>query len=60
VTVVTKGEMLFNDPKDGLGAIRYGGLEWMRAGGGARHGDEMKAGASNSIQGFQLWVALPP
>ena len=60
VTVVTKGEMLFNDPKDGSGAIRYGGLEWMRAGGGAWHGDEMTAGASNSIQGFQLWVALPP
>jgi redox-sensitive bicupin YhaK (pirin superfamily) len=60
ITVVTKGEMLFNDPKDGSGAIRYGGLEWMRAGGGAWHGDEMTAGASNSIQGFQLWVALPP
>jgi redox-sensitive bicupin YhaK (pirin superfamily) len=60
VTVVTKGGTLFNDPKDGSGAIRYGGLEWMRAGGGAWHGDEMTAGASNSIQGFQLWVALPP
>lgn len=60
ITVVTKGEMLFNDSKDGSGAIRYGGLEWMRAGSGAWHGDEMTAGASNSIQGFQLWVALPP
>jgi redox-sensitive bicupin YhaK (pirin superfamily) len=60
VTVVTKGEMLFNDPKDGLGAIRYGGLEWMRAGEGVWHGNEMKAGASNTVQGFQLWVALPP
>lgn len=60
VTVITKGEMLFNDPNDGQGAIRYGGLEWMRAGGGAWHGDEMKAGASDTVQGFQLWVALPP
>lgn len=60
VTVVTKGEMLFDDPKDGQGAIRYGGLEWMRAGSGAWHGDEMKAGASDKVQGFQLWVALPP
>jgi redox-sensitive bicupin YhaK (pirin superfamily) len=60
VTVVTKGEMLFNDPKGGVGAIRYGGLEWMRAGGGVWHGDEMKAGASNTVQGFQLWIALPP
>ena len=60
VTVITNGEMLFDDPKGGSGAIRYGGLEWMRAGGGVWHGDEMKVGASNSIQGFQLWVALPP
>jgi redox-sensitive bicupin YhaK (pirin superfamily) len=60
VTVVTKGEMLFSDPKAGTGAIRYGGLEWMRAGGGVWHGDEMRAGASRSIQGFQLWIALPP
>ncbi|MDL2409772.1 pirin family protein [Rhizobium calliandrae] len=60
ITVVTKGEMLFNDPKDGSGTIRYGGLEWMRAGGGVWHGDEVTAGASNSIQGFQLWVALSP
>lgn len=57
VTVVTSGEMLL---KDGQGAIRYGGLEWMMAGGGAWHGDEMKAGASETVQGFQLWLALPP
>jgi len=60
VSVVIKGEMLFDDPTGGHGAIRYGGLEWMQAGGGAWHGNEMKAGASDTVQGFQLWVALPP
>jgi redox-sensitive bicupin YhaK (pirin superfamily) len=59
-TVIAKGEMLFNDPSDGQGAIRHGGLDWMRAGGGAWHGDEMKPGASDTVQGFQLWLALPP
>jgi redox-sensitive bicupin YhaK (pirin superfamily) len=59
ITLVTQGEMLFDDPKGRHGAIRYGGLEWMRAGGGVWHGQEMKAGSSDVVQGYQLWVALP-
>lgn len=60
VSVVTKGNMRFHHPTEGEGVIAYGGLEWMRAGGGIWHGDEASAGDSPSVQAFQLWVALPP
>jgi redox-sensitive bicupin YhaK (pirin superfamily) len=60
VTVVTEGDMHFDDPNAGTGTIDYGGVEWMRAGGGVWHGKEMSAGLSQRVQGFQLWVALPP
>jgi redox-sensitive bicupin YhaK (pirin superfamily) len=59
LTVVTGGELRFDDPQNGRGVIGFGGLEWMQAGAGTWHGDEMSAGASESVQGFQLWIALP-
>jgi redox-sensitive bicupin YhaK (pirin superfamily) len=60
VTVFTDGDVTFDDPGAGHGTIGYGGVEWMRAGGGVWHGQELSAGASATAQGFQLWVALPP
>lgn len=60
VTVVTEGNLHFDDPEAGRGAIGYGGVEWMRAGGGVWHGKEMSAGSSETVKGFQLWLALPP
>jgi redox-sensitive bicupin YhaK (pirin superfamily) len=60
VTVFTKGDVRFEDPQAGEGTIAYGGVEWLRAGGGVWHGKELSAGASSRAQGFQLWVALPP
>lgn len=60
ITVITEGDVRFDDPVSGSGTIDYGGVEWMRAGGGVWHGKEMRAGASASIKGFQLWIALPP
>lgn len=60
VTVFTKGDVHFDDPVAGVGALAYGGVEWMRAGGGVWHGKEISAGESATMQGFQLWVALPP
>jgi len=60
VTVVTEGNLHFDDPEAGTGEIAYGGVEWMRAGGGVWHGKEMSAGTSARVQGFQLWLALPP
>lgn len=60
VTVLTQGEFRFDDPASGSGAIRPGGVEWMRAGGGVWHGKEMTPGDCPRIRGFQLWLALPP
>jgi redox-sensitive bicupin YhaK (pirin superfamily) len=60
VTVFTKGDVRFEDPQAGEGTITYGGVEWLRAGGGVWHGKELSAGASSHAQGFQLWLALPP
>jgi redox-sensitive bicupin YhaK (pirin superfamily) len=60
VTVFTRGDVRFDDPGAGKGTIAYGGVEWLRAGGGAWHGKELSPGASPRAQGFQLWVALPP
>ncbi len=58
VTLITQGDVRFDDPDAGTGTIGYGGVEWMRAGGGAWHGKEMSRGGSARIQGFQLWIAL--
>lgn len=60
VTVFTQGDVRFEDPQAGEGTISYGGVEWLRAGGGVWHGKELSAGASARAQGFQLWLALPP
>ncbi|MBX3501216.1 MAG: pirin family protein [Alphaproteobacteria bacterium] len=60
ITVFTAGDVRFEDPEAGEGSIAYGGVEWMRAGGGVWHGKELSPGTSSRAQGFQLWVALPP
>src|SRR5262249_40157085 len=59
VTVFTRGAAHFEDPTAGEGTIAYGGVEWLRAGGGVWHGKELSMGASAPLQGFQLWLALP-
>ena len=60
VTVLTQGRMNFEDPEAGSGTLGYGGVEWMRAGGGVWHGQEMSPADVPRVQGFQLWLALPP
>ncbi|OLU05893.1 MULTISPECIES: pirin family protein [Pseudomonas] len=59
VTVITEGNMHFDDPDAGSGTIGYGGVEWLRAGAGVWHGKELSSGTSARVQGFQLWLALP-
>ena len=59
VTVFTEGHMRYDDPAGGSGKIGYGGVEWMRAGGGVWHGKEMSPGKVERLQGFQLWLSLP-
>lgn len=60
ITLITEGNLRFEEAESGSGTIDYGGVEWMRAGGGVWHGKEMSVGTSSRIQGFQLWIALPP
>jgi redox-sensitive bicupin YhaK (pirin superfamily) len=59
VTVLTQGRLRFDDPAVGSGTLDYGGVEWMRAGGGVWHGKEMSRIDTGRVQGFQLWLALP-
>lgn len=60
ITVVTEGDLRFDDPTDGTGHIGFGGFEWMRAGNGVWHGKELSGGTTPRAQGFQLWIALSP
>jgi redox-sensitive bicupin YhaK (pirin superfamily) len=60
ITVIVDGDLRFDDATDGSGYIGFGGLEWMRAGGGVWHGKELSGGHSPKAKGFQLWIALPP
>ncbi|WAC48225.1 pirin family protein [Asticcacaulis sp. SL142] len=60
ITVLTEGDLRFDDPVSGSGTLSYGGVEWMRAGNGVWHGKEMSPGTAARIKGFQLWIALPP
>jgi redox-sensitive bicupin YhaK (pirin superfamily) len=60
ITVLTDGDLRFDDPQSGTGTIDYGGFEWMRASGGVWHGKELTGGQSQNARGFQLWIALSP
>lgn len=60
ITVITEGDLRFDDPGDGTGTIGFGGFEWMRAGAGVWHGKELSGGRSPRAKGFQLWIALRP
>ncbi|MDB5577547.1 MAG: Pirin domain protein [Bradyrhizobium sp.] len=58
ITYVMAGSVGYEDTDGFKGVLPEGGLEWMKAGGGAWHGGG--PGSSDHIQGFQLWIALPP
>lgn len=60
VTVLAEGDLRYDDPEHGQGTIAYGAVEWMRAGGGVWHGQELSRGDTSHVRGFQLWIALPP
>jgi redox-sensitive bicupin YhaK (pirin superfamily) len=58
LTVVLSGALVYEDTTGKSGSVGAGGLEWMKAGGGAWH-DGHPIG-SKPLQLYQLWVALPP
>lgn len=58
VTFTIRGDSSYTDTDGKTGVLNAGGIEWMKAGGGAWH----KGGAATTgrLQGIQLWIALPP
>jgi redox-sensitive bicupin YhaK (pirin superfamily) len=58
LTFLRAGRLAFKDTTGRSGIVETGGLEWMRASGGAWH-DSAMAG-SDRIEGLQLWLAMPP
>ena len=59
VTWVVEGEILHKDSLDSEQIIRPGQLNWMTAGRGISHSEEVPKGASGNIHGVQLWLAMP-
>jgi len=58
LTWILEGSVGYEDTSGATGVLPAGGVEWMRAGGGAWHGGSF--GDAKRVRGFQLWVALPP
>lgn len=58
LTVVLEGQLAYEDTTGKNGVVLAGGLEWMKAAGGAWH-DGYVTGKT-PMELFQLWVALPP
>ena len=58
VTFMTKGDVSYEDTTGATGLLLAGGVEWMQAGNGVWH--DATLASESAIQGFQLWVALPP
>jgi redox-sensitive bicupin YhaK (pirin superfamily) len=48
----------YEDTNGASGVLPAGGIEWMQAGRGVWHSGGI--GEQGRVQGFQLWVALPP
>jgi redox-sensitive bicupin YhaK (pirin superfamily) len=58
LTLLLNGQLWYEETTGIKGVIAPGGVEWMRAGGGVWHTGG--AVGAERIQGYQLWVALPP
>ena len=58
VTFMTEGEVSYEDTTGATGLLLAGGVEWMHAGNGVWHDATLTS--ESLMQGFQLWVALPP
>jgi redox-sensitive bicupin YhaK (pirin superfamily) len=61
LTVLLDGQLEYEDTIEGAGrkgVLEAGGLEWMRASGGAWHTGRMTG--TRRGRGLQLWMAMPP
>lgn len=57
LTFMIEGDVGYEDTTGKQGVLPAGGVEWMRAGKGVWHTGSL---VNAPVQGFQLWVALPP
>lgn len=57
LTVMTEGDVSYEDTTGKKGVLPVGGVEWLRTGSGIWH-TATPVGDSR-VRGFQLWVALP-
>lgn len=57
ISYILSGEFHYQDSTGKQGVLPQGGVEWMRAGSGVWHTGST---TDSLIQGFQLWIALPP
>lgn len=57
-TLMIDGAIAYEDSTGESGVLTSGCLEWLRAGAGAWHVENMTGTAP--AEGFQLWLALPP
>jgi len=58
LTLLLEGRLAFEDTIGKAGILEAGGLEWMRASGGAWHDGAIVGDARG--RGLQLWLAMPP
>jgi redox-sensitive bicupin YhaK (pirin superfamily) len=58
LTLILNGQVWYEETTGVKGVLAEGGVEWMRAGGGVWHTGG--AVGTERIEGYQLWVALPP
>ncbi|MTE18985.1 pirin family protein [Streptomyces sp. TRM43335] len=59
VTWLTDGQVLHRDSLGTEQVIKPGGLNLMTAGGGVSHAEEATGHYRGTLEGIQLWVALP-
>ncbi|MBX3203793.1 MAG: pirin family protein [Labilithrix sp.] len=57
-TTLLQGSVDYADSTGKSGTLSPRSIEWMQAGGGVWHGGGPSG--SESLRGFQLWIALPP
>jgi redox-sensitive bicupin YhaK (pirin superfamily) len=58
VSVILKGAVSYEETTGAKGILSAGAVEWMRAGGGVWHTGG--SAGTDRVEGYQLWVALPP
>src|SRR5882762_10044661 len=59
VSWLFEGEVLHNDSLGSQGLLHAGELNLMTAGAGIAHAEETPSAPSGTLNGVQLWVALP-